>query len=92
MFLPGAGWIGFDPTSGLLAGKDIFRWRVRRMLRGGADWGTVEPSGVTSSYEMSVRRVNEAPRVPKPYSDEEWGGCEAVAHAVDADLWRRMFG
>ena len=35
---------------------------------------------------MSVRRVWEAPRVTKPYSDAEWSAIESLGRAVDADL------
>ena len=35
---------------------------------------------------MSVRRVNETPRVTKPYTDEQWRRVEALAQQVDADL------
>ncbi len=35
---------------------------------------------------MSVQRVWEAPRVTKPYTEEQWAAVEKLGHAVDADL------
>ena len=37
---------------------------------------------------MSVRRVWEAPRVPLPYSELQWGTIDELGKAVDADLRR----
>jgi uncharacterized protein (DUF2126 family) len=48
--------------------------------------GTVEPSGVEFGYSMTVKRLNDAPRVSRPVSDEDWTKVEEVAHRVDADL------
>ncbi len=87
VYLPGAGWIGFDPTSGLLAGEGHIP------LACTPDTGSAAPiSGLldfcvtTFHHEMSVRRILESPRVTKPYTDTQWNAIEALGHKVDAKL------
>jgi uncharacterized protein (DUF2126 family)/transglutaminase-like putative cysteine protease len=87
VYLPGAGWIGFDPTSGLLAGEGHIPLACTPEASSAAPiTGVVDPAGVTFEFDMSVRRVNETPRVTKPYTDEQWRRVEALAGKVDADL------
>src|SRR5271170_7490386 len=86
-FLPGAGWIGMDPTSGLFAGEGhIPLVCTPNASKAAPIEGTVEAANVEFEYSMSVRRLNQAPSLSKPFSDEEWEQVRAVAHAVDADL------
>jgi transglutaminase-like putative cysteine protease len=86
-YLPGAGWVGFDPTSGLLAGEGHIP------LACTPDAGSAAPiSGQLGHcntefhHEMTVRRVYESPRVTKPYTGEQWRAIEELGHQVDADL------
>ncbi len=86
-FLPGAGWIGMDPTSGLFAGEGhIPLVCTPDAARAAPIGGTVEPANVEMDFAMSVRRVNETPSLSRPFTDEEWERVRAVAHAVDAEL------
>ncbi len=86
-YLPGAGWIGLDPTSGLLAGEGhIPLVCTPTAVQAAPIAGTAEPAQVELSYSMTVRRLNEAPRVSKPFSEEDWARVEQLAHLVDADL------
>ncbi len=86
-FLPGAGWIGLDPTSGLLTGEGHIPLVCSPTASQAAPIaGTAEPSGVDFSYFMSVRRLNDPPRTSRPFTDEEWQRVRQVAHAVDAEL------
>ncbi len=86
-FLPGAGWIGMDPTSGLLAGEGhIPLVCTPTAAKAAPIGGTVEPVNVDFSYSMSVRRLNESPRLSKPFTEEDWARVEQVADAVDQDL------
>jgi uncharacterized protein (DUF2126 family)/transglutaminase-like putative cysteine protease len=86
-FLPGAGWIGFDSTSGLMAGEGhIPLVCTPNASRAAPIGGTVESAKVDFSYSMSVQRLNETPRLAKPFSEEDWAEVERVAHRVDADL------
>ena len=87
VYLPGAGWIGFDPTSGLLAGEGHIPLACTPDASSAAPiTGLVDPAGVTFEFDMSVKRVNETPRVTKPYTDEQWRRVEALAQRVDSDL------
>ncbi len=87
VYLPGAGWIGFDPTSGLLAGEGHIPLACTAEASNAAPIeGLVEPSGVDFSFSMTVKRVNEAPRITKPYSDEEWQRIQQLGEKTDADL------
>ena len=87
VYLPGAGWIGLDATSGLLAGEGHIP------LACTADPGNAAPvigftdvCNVDFAFDMQVTRVHEDPRVTKPYSDAQWAAIDALGDAVDVDL------
>ena len=87
VYLPGAGWVGVDGTSGLMFGEGHIP------LATGADAGHAAPieGGVTESkvefhVEMSVTRIHEDPRVTKPYSPGQWDAIEALGDKVDERL------
>src|ERR1700720_764779 len=87
VYLPGAGWIGLDPTSGLLAGEGHIPLACTPEPSAAAPVsGAVDDCETSFEHHMGVRRVWEAPRVTKPYSDAEWSAIEALGRAVDADL------
>ena len=87
VYLPGAGWIGLDPTSGLLAGEGHIPLAATPDPSGAAPiTGAVEHCETEFDVSMSVRRIHEDPRVTKPYSDDEWQAIEALGHAIDARL------
>ncbi|MGA2101701.1 MAG: transglutaminase family protein [Candidatus Sulfotelmatobacter sp.] len=86
-FLPGAGWIGLDPTSGLFAGEGhIPLVCTPNPTMAAPIEGTVEPANVDFTHSMSIRRLNDAPRPSKPFTEGAWLKVEQVAHRVDADL------
>jgi uncharacterized protein (DUF2126 family)/transglutaminase-like putative cysteine protease len=88
-FLPGAGWIGMDPTSGLFAGEGHIPLVCTPSASQAAPIeGTVEPAKVDFSYSMSIRRLNSngAKGLSKPFTEEDWLQVEHVAHVIDADL------
>jgi uncharacterized protein (DUF2126 family)/transglutaminase-like putative cysteine protease len=87
VYLPGAGWIGLDPTSGLFAGEGHIPLAATPQPSGAAPvTGGVEPCHVEFEHEMSVTRVHEDPRVTLPYTDHQWRTIEALGHQVDGDI------
>ena len=87
VYLPGAGWIGLDPTSGLLAGEGHIPLACTPEPSAAAPVsGEVEESKVELSHAMSVARVWEAPRVTKPYTEDQWQAIDQLGHEIDADL------
>jgi len=87
VYLPGAGWIGLDPTSGLLAGEGHIPVACTPEPSTAAPVsGGVDESEVEFSHSMRVTRIFEAPRVTKPYSEAQWNGVVNLGRKVDADL------
>ena len=87
VFLPGAGWIGLDPTSGLLAGEGHLPLASTPNFSSAAPiTGGIEKCETEFSFEMSVQRVLEDPRVTKPYTDQQWSAIEQLGHEVDRHL------
>jgi uncharacterized protein (DUF2126 family)/transglutaminase-like putative cysteine protease len=90
VFLPGAGWIGLDPTSGLLAGEGHIPLACSPEPSSAAPIsGAVEKCETTFGFEMSVRRILETPRVTLPYSEETWAAIDAVGMQTDTLLESR---
>jgi uncharacterized protein (DUF2126 family)/transglutaminase-like putative cysteine protease len=87
VYLPGAGWVGLDPTSGLLAGEGHIPLACAPDPSSAAPiTGVVDECKCDFSHEMRVTRIHESPRVTRPYAEEQWKAIEALGHAVDADL------
>ncbi|MBI1205663.1 MAG: IMP dehydrogenase [Azospirillum sp.] len=87
VYLPGAGWIGLDPTSGLLAGEGHIPLACTPDASSAAPvTGGVELCEVEFGHAMSVTRVKEAPRVTKPYTPQQWSAIEALGHRIDQDV------
>ncbi|MDE2320009.1 MAG: transglutaminase family protein [Rhodospirillales bacterium] len=90
VYLPGAGWVGLDATSGLLAGEGHIPLAATpspqsaAAISGGftADDDTKTEFG----FHMEVRRVSETPRVTKPYSAKQWQEILARGAEVDRAL------
>jgi uncharacterized protein (DUF2126 family)/transglutaminase-like putative cysteine protease len=86
-YIPGAGWVGLDPTSGLLAGEGHIPLACTATPGSAAPvTGLADVAQVTFDVEMSVTRIHEDPRVTRPYSDAQWAAIDALGERVDADL------
>jgi uncharacterized protein (DUF2126 family) len=87
VYLPGAGWIGLDPTSGLLAGEGHIPLAATPDPQSAAAVsGAVDTSEVIFTHDMSVRRIYESPRVTKPYTDQQWQQIDALGRHIDEEL------
>src|SRR5450755_3905233 len=84
VYLPGAGWIGLDPTSGLLTGEGHIPLSCTPDPQSAAPLsGAVEECQTAFEYAMKVERVWQAPRVTKPYSEEQWSAIDSLGKQID---------
>ena len=87
VYLPGAGWIGLDATSGLLAGEGHIPLACTPQPSGAAPIeGVMDKAEVEFAHHMAVTRIYESPRVTKPYTEEQWADVMALGAAVDQEL------
>ena len=87
VFLPGAGWVGLDPTSGLMAGEGHIPLACTPEPSSAAPIeGGVDESEVEFAHHMGVQRIYESPRVTMPYTEDQWAKVLALGEAVDRDL------
>ena len=88
VYLPGAGWIGLDPTSGLFTGEGHIPLCCTPDPSSAAPiTGSIEGGvGATLVHEMTVTRIQEERRITKPYTEADWQHIDALGEKVDVDL------
>jgi uncharacterized protein (DUF2126 family)/transglutaminase-like putative cysteine protease len=87
VFIPGAGWIGLDPTSGLLTSEGhIPLAATPSPISAAPIVGTHGEAEVDFSVSMRVERMRETPRVSKPYSEAQWQEILATGAVVENRL------
>ncbi|MDX8129534.1 transglutaminase family protein [Methylomonas sp. OY6] len=88
VYIPGAGWIGMDPTSGLFAGEGHIPLACTADYVSAApvSGGFIGKAETTFDFSNRVSRIHEDPRVTKPYTDRQWSDIERLGEKVDAEL------
>ncbi|MEM0910872.1 MAG: transglutaminase family protein [Pseudomonadota bacterium] len=89
VYIPGAGWIGLDPTSGLFAGEGHIPLACTPEPSSAAPvTGAIDNCESTLNYSNEVRRLHEPPRVTKPYTEAQWSGIQQLGDSIDKTLER----
>ncbi|HQR74172.1 MAG TPA: transglutaminase family protein [Sulfurovum sp.] len=87
VYLPGAGWVGLDATSGLFAGEGHIplactaHYESAHAIEGFSDKCKTE-----FEFSNTVTRLFESPRVTKPYRDDQWDAIYQLGFDVDEEL------
>ena len=87
VYLPGAGWVGLDPTSGLLAAEGHIPLACTPDPTAAAPiTGATEVCEVTFEHSNVVTRIHEDPRVTKPYTETQWSNIDSLGGKIDKEL------
>ena len=87
VYLPGAGWIGLDATSGLLAGEGHIPLACTPSFESAAPVsGYTDPCTTQFEFHNTVTRILESPRVTKPYTEDQWNAIYNLGFAVEEEL------
>lgn len=87
VYIPGAGWIGLDATSGLFAGEGHIPLACTPHFQSASPVeGMSDICTVTFDYSNHVTRLFESPRVTKPYTEHQWQEIYDTGFLVDAAL------
>lgn len=90
VYLPGAGWVGLDPTSGLFAGEGHIPLAAAPDPTAAAPIsGGLEPCEAEFEHVMRISRIHEDPRVTKPYTHAQWSKIQALGAKIDAEMERQ---
>ncbi len=89
VYVPGAGWIGFDATSGLLAGEGHIPLACTPSFESAAPvTGMTDICETEFFFENTVKRILESPRVTKPYTNDQWNAIHNLGFKVEDELKR----
>lgn len=87
VYIPGAGWVGLDSTSGLFCGEGHLPLTATPEPSAAAPvTGGVDPCEVEFEHDMSIQRMLETPRVTKPYTEAQWSAIDALGGKLDSIL------
>ncbi len=91
VYLPGAGWVGLDPTSGLLTGEGHIPLACTAQTASaapvvGSFYGKADSK---FGHAMTISRIHEDPRVTKPYTDAQWQAIDALGQQVEDQLQKQ---
>lgn len=84
VYLPGAGWVGLDPTSGMFVSEGHIPLACTPdPISAAPITGATDPCEVEFFHSNEVTRIHEDPRVTKPYTDKEWKRILALGKITD---------
>jgi uncharacterized protein (DUF2126 family)/transglutaminase-like putative cysteine protease len=87
VYIPGAGWLGLDSTSGLFAGEGHIPLACTPDPQSASPvTGSTSVCEVQLEYSNSVTRIHEDPRVTKPYDHLQWERIDKLGKVVDKQL------
>lgn len=83
VYLPGAGWIGLDPTSGMLTGEGHVPLAASpRPDHATPIEGTAERPAASFDVEMTIGRLHERPRPIRPFVPDAWAAIEGLQQTI----------
>ncbi len=87
VYLPGAGWVGLDPTSGLFAGEGHIPLACTPQPMSAAPIsGSASAAASDFYFHNRVSRIDERPRVTLPYDEQTWNQVLSLGESVDEKL------
>ncbi|MFV9614315.1 MAG: DUF2126 domain-containing protein [Gammaproteobacteria bacterium] len=87
VYLPGAGWVGLDPTSGLFAGEGHIPLACTpNPMNAAPISGASDEAEVEFYFHNEVTRIHQDPRVTLPYSEQQWTEINNLGEQVDKEL------
>jgi len=87
VYLPGAGWIGLDPTSGLLVGENhIPLCCTPDPISSAPVTGQTDLCQVDFNVNMSVKTLIDVAPLSKPFSENEWQYIDKLGKSIDLKL------